>query len=86
MIAKHKATVRVQARKRVPFPGASGATGFTTVPDGENVGSILVTVDLQRLAALLGPKAMRSKRRVSKIQGGIITVKAVGIVHVEPKS
>jgi hypothetical protein len=38
-----------------------------------------VSVDMLRLARLLGPKALRAKKRRSVMQRGIITVTAVPV-------
>lgn len=69
--------IRREVRKRVP--PQNGGRGFTTVADGYEIADIEVHLDASALASLLGPKAMGSKSRKSKLQTGAITIKAVNV-------
>ena len=72
--------VRTEARKRVP---ASTGSGFTSLPDGEHVATVELTIDLQRLALRLGRIAMKSKGKKAQLAEGIIKVKVIGDVRHE---
>lgn len=56
----------------------SAADG-STLPTGSETADIVVGIDIEKLARLLGPKAMRSKQRKSVLQYGAITVQARNI-------
>lgn len=77
-VTKHE--VKFEIRKRVPLAVRPGqmATGFTTVPDGFMIGEVRVSVDHERLAKLLGPRAIKSKGRRAVLAGGIVCVEAFG--------
>jgi len=72
---------RVAARKRVPVAGKDDlyARGFTTEPDGFQLADIEIWVDPNALAQVLSWKAIRSKKHVSKLQGGAVIVKALNV-------
>lgn len=72
--------VRTPARKRVPLTSGSG---FSTVPNGEVVADVELTIDLQRLALLLGRRAMKTLGKTSTLAGGLIKVKVIGDVRHE---
>jgi hypothetical protein len=71
---------RVQSYKRVPV--TSGA-GFTTRPDGHQIADLEIWVDIPALAQVMGARAMRSKKGISILQGGTVTVKAINRRKVE---
>ena len=74
------ATVKaVQRELREKVPRVEGGNGFTTRHAGFQYADIEIWVDAVALARNLGLKAMDSKRRVSKLQGGEIVVKAVNV-------
>ena len=68
---------KVEARKRVPL--SAGGMGFTTVVDGFIVGDLQIEVDVLKLVLAIGGKALKSKARKSRLQGGAITVTATNI-------
>lgn len=71
-MSKHtfSGTVRRELRKRIEL-----ANGFTTAPDGVEVGYIELTVDVERLINMLGVKALRSKGGRAQGQCGAIVAK-----------
>lgn len=60
--------VRVPQRRRVQTPG-----GFTTVIEPDTEHTIIIDIDLERLAQEMGHRAVKSKSGKAKIKGGIIT-------------
>jgi hypothetical protein len=67
-IYAEKFTVHVQHSERVPTE-----TGFTTRKLPDTLETVSVTVDLEKLAQLLGPKACRAKSGKSvDAQGAVI--------------
>lgn len=61
--------IRLPRYRRVPT-----ANGFTTVqePDGEH--TVLIDIDLERLAQEMGARAVKSKSGKAQLKGGIVTV------------
>lgn len=62
-------SIRIQNYKRIDTPN-----GFTTVQVEPTDHTILIDIDMDRLARELGPKAVRSKKGRTQLRGGIITV------------
>jgi len=51
---------------------SNGGTGFTTVPDGYEDADIELVVDVEKLARLLGERAMKNKTNRSSIAWGFV--------------
>lgn len=67
--------LRYQNRRRVP---AATGTGFTTEPDGTyTVADIRVSVDLEKLVAAKGYRALRAKTGRSVLASGLIVIEAI---------
>ena len=76
---------KIEARKRVPLAGETDfRRGFSTVPDGYIVGDLHVIVDVPKLVAAIGARALRSKSKVTKLQAGAVIVKALNVRHERP--
>lgn len=72
------ATVPWRIAVRKPDPDNT-ATRWATVPDGFQLADIEIWVDTDALMKAIGYRVMRSKRGVSVLQGGAITLKALNL-------
>jgi hypothetical protein len=68
-------TMHHMRQKRVPHVDG-GLRGWQWVPEFEELADVELSVDVDRLMALLGPRALRSKKGISSFVGGAIVAKA----------
>lgn len=79
MLHTFKGMVRRRVGKRVTTD-----TGFTTVPDGEQIADATLTVDIDMLFRQLGPDAMSNRSKAAKRAHGAIVLK-VSNLRREPR-
>lgn len=77
-VASRVAGFRIRTRKKV-IGGTAERPTVSWEQDGFLVGDILFAIDPDRLAAIMGPKAMSSKRHISKLGHGAIIATAVNV-------
>lgn len=73
----HLATFTLKDLRRDIGKRWETGTGFTTKPDGHELGDIELTIDLESVARLLGRKAMRNSRGKSTVMDGKIVARVV---------
>jgi hypothetical protein len=71
-------TINVSRRVPITDPGV-----YHWVPDGTLTGEIILQIDEQKLARLLGPRALRSKSHKSTLAGGAIVARAIHLTRSE---
>ena len=72
----HKQTFTVTVNKRKKIPLVEGR-GYSTVADGQERWSVEVSVDMEALAKVLGPKAVSAAGKKSVEASGLVVVKAI---------
>lgn len=71
--------------KRVDtFDGAGVKNGWTTKPDGYELGDIELVIDVDQLARVLGAKAMKNTGGRSSIAWGLVVAKVTKRQRVKP--
>lgn len=75
-------TFTLKALRRPLSRKVETGTGFHTVPDGEEMADIEITIDVEKLARRLGVRAMKNKTGRATIAWGLVRVKALAKARV----
>lgn len=76
--------VTVTSKVRIGVKDPDGWRSFSTVAFGKVRGKLVAYVDIERLAWAIGDRAIRSKKGLTKLQGGAITVRVMGRTFIDP--
>lgn len=76
---KFYTVIQIKVPRYILEANGSAGSGTKSVRAGDTVADIHITMDAALLAQFLGPKAMRNKSRITRIQAGAVTLEAKNI-------
>ncbi len=69
----------IASRTRSKKVATDDGHGWTSQPDGVDLGDIMLEIDIGRLIAELGARALKSKRGIARYMSGAVVARASNV-------